>query len=104
MNAAERLVIGPVKRSEIVAILRSFLRLYSVFPSPGREGVLYEGSILGLNSDGAQIALSRGYADAPWKLAQRVVRRYADANDAVEAFIDLEWGCGIDGIKLKPDE
>jgi hypothetical protein len=100
VNVAERRVLGNVGREEVANVLRSILLKDSVFPLAGREGVIYEGAILGLNSSGAQITLSRARVDNPGIMAQRRVDKYRDVDEAIEAFIDLEWASGIDGIAI----
>lgn len=102
VSVAERRVLGIVGRQEVEDVLRSLLLKDSVFPLAGREGVIYEGAIPGLNSSGAQITLSRSRADDPGLLAERRVVRYRLVDEAIEAFIEMERASGIDGIVLDP--
>jgi len=102
LNVAERRSIGPVRRQEVVAILRSLMLATSVFPTEGREGVAYEGASIGLVSSGAQIILSRNDPIRPKTIAERRIERYENVEAAIEAFINYEWRDGIDGIPLEP--
>jgi hypothetical protein len=102
LNVAERQIVGSVRRHEVLAILRSLLIANSVFPPEGREGFVYEGASIGLVSSGAQIMLSRADVIHPQRIAERRIERYEDLDAAVEAFVDLEWSQGIDGIPIEP--
>lgn len=100
LNVSERSLVGPVERREVSAILKSLLLAESVFPSEGREGFAYEGTIIGRTSAGAEIIHSRAYASEPQRIAERRVDPYPDVDSAIESFIDSEWPDGIDGIEL----
>jgi hypothetical protein len=102
LNVAERQIVGSVRRHEVLAILRSLLLANSVFPPEGREGFFYEGATIGRVSSGVQITLSRAYAVHPQRIAERRIERYEDLDAAIEAFVDLEWSQGIDGIPIDP--
>jgi hypothetical protein len=92
-----------VSRKEVAAVLKSILLRDGVFPIEEREGVVYEGAILGLVASGAQIARSRAYASDPKTAAERRIDRYQEVDAAIEAFIDMEWSAGIDGISWKTE-
>jgi hypothetical protein len=102
LNVAERQSIRPVRRKEVVAILRSLMSATSVFPAEGCEGIAFEGASIGLMSSGAQLILSRNDPIQPQTIAERRVERYDNVEAAIEAFIDHEWRDGIDGIALEP--
>jgi hypothetical protein len=101
LNVAQRQIVAPVRRQEVVVILCSILREDSVFPAEGREGLAYEGATIGRLSSGAQITHSRSYASHPQMVAEHRVYHYEDLDAAIEAFIDSEWSGGIDGISIE---
>ncbi|MGA9673334.1 MAG: hypothetical protein WBQ94_29355 [Terracidiphilus sp.] len=102
LDVAERQFVGLVRTREVAAILRSLVLADSVFPAEGREGFAYEGVTIGRVSCGAQIIFSRTHALHPQSIAERRVERYEDLDAAIQAFIDHEWGEGIDGIPIEP--
>lgn len=101
LNVAERRVVVPVRRQDVVAILRSILRAESVFPAEGHEGIAYEGATIGRISSGVQITLNRNDPVHPQVVACRRVEHYDDLDTAIEAFIDREWSEGIDGVLIE---
>ena len=101
LSVTERQFVVPVRRQEVVAVLRSILQADSVLPAKGRDGIAYEGAIIGQVSFRAQITLSRNGPVHPQTIVECRAEHYDDLNAAIEAFIDCEWSKGIDGVLIE---
>lgn len=99
VNVAERKTLGAVNRSEVAALLKSLLYQDRLFPKQ-KAGAVYEGSTLSLLPDGVRLSRQRAYPSNPFTVAERSEQDFARIEDAIEAFIDSEWGNEIDGVRL----
>jgi hypothetical protein len=101
ISVAERLIVEPLKRQEVAALLRLLLLTDGIFPLRVPKDAVYEGASIMRTSIGAKITWERGYAWDPFTVAERRVRDFPDPDAAIEAFIDSEWPNGIDGVMLR---
>ena len=100
VNVTERQSLGVVGRVEVAEILKSFLLRDGAFPFPREGRAVYEGATITSLQSGAKITWERGYPWDPSRIADRRIELFTEIDSAVEAFIDSEWGAGIDGIML----
>jgi hypothetical protein len=99
VNVAERRALGIVSRREVAEIVKSIVVRDGSFPlhSPNQA---YEGAVLALVPSGAEIIWQRTYPWDPNKIAERRGKAFTEIDQAIQEFIDSEWGRGIDGIAL----
>lgn len=104
LNVAERRHVIPVRKSEVLNVIRAIMQADGVFPAEGKHGAAYEGAVLERMQNGARIVLSRTDPIHPEKIVERRVDNYDDLNIAIERFIHIEWSKGIDGIEIESED
>lgn len=104
LNVAERRELGTITRSEIVEDVKQSLAQNGIFPpiAGNNDDSVYEGAHL-LNSNGVYSGIiQRHHPLNPSAVAESTTKRFHNVVDAVEWYIDYEWGDAIGGIPIEP--
>jgi hypothetical protein len=109
LNVAERQALGSdtIPRSDVVSVISRVLQESGWFPpaaAPRQQArPVFEGHFLERLSGGrVRLWWQRGLAANPGELAEQRHWEYQDLTQAIDAFVEREWGsAGIDGVGIK---